>query len=499
MDSYYPPSEKTILEPDKENQIFLNDLANLSGAELLRRWKQGDARAADYIVERYAIRLVAMISAKMNRRFQREVDPEDVVQSALGSFFLAARESRIQVSRTLSLWRLLATFAKRKMLRSIERQLAQKRGGDRNKVNLENLLEYWVSDPEPDSLPSTEEWFSELDLNVSADLRELLERILLGETQKEMAEYFGVTERTIRRRSTRLYKSLSRQKYSIVNKEEVEAVSSVLPSLPRVNYNEFVLGRMVGSGGFGKVYRATLQSNAHKIVAVKFLRKAYWKDPEAKRVFLREVDQAGKVQHPAVVRYLGWGESPHGGPYVITQWIDGNPLLHIRSELSSIAFVETLRSICEGLKAVHQLGMVHGDLTPSNILVNGSNQAWIVDFGFSQSWQQCEIETNSPRGGTIGFAAPEQVSEAFGRIGPMTDVYAVGGLAYWFLTGRPPHGESFAGLSLLKTIESSDTKVSEIETQSSADVLIRKIASVGLKKAQNDRPADVNVFLDLMK
>ena len=124
----YRGSEKADLKPDTNSENSLeNPLADHSGEELLRFWKAGDQRAADILVDRYSLRLIALVASRMNRRFRGSMDPEDVVQSALGSFFIAARQSRIQISGSVSLWRLLATFARRKIARSVERLDAAKR------------------------------------------------------------------------------------------------------------------------------------------------------------------------------------------------------------------------------------------------------------------------------------------------------------------------------------------------------------------------------------
>ena len=125
----YPGSEKATLKPDSDLEKISKDfLADLSGDELLRRWKAGDEQAAEILFDRYSLRLVALVASRLNRKFRDAVAPEDIVQSALGSFFDAARHSRIHVTSSLSLWRLLATFARRKMARSIENQVAAKRG-----------------------------------------------------------------------------------------------------------------------------------------------------------------------------------------------------------------------------------------------------------------------------------------------------------------------------------------------------------------------------------
>ena len=488
------------MEPDSQSDIFKENLADFSDGELLSRWKHGNEQAAACIVERYAIRLVAMVASKMNPRFCVAGDPDDVVQSAMGSFFAAARQNRIQVSQSVSLWRLLATFTKRKMLRSIERQTTAKRGGSFERLDFDQVLENWSKDSQSNMPTTIDDLLDGIEDELPTDLREVLNLSLLGETQRDIAERLGIAERTVRRRMIRLYEALSPRNSNRHEQENDDEFFS--ESLPRFEYNQFVLGRMIGAGGFSKVYRAGMQSKGQETVAVKFLRKAFWRDTEAKQAFLREIDLAAKIRHPSIVRYLGWGESPHGGPYVITEWIDGISLEKLR-EVSAETFAGFLRTICHVLQYVHGLGIVHGDLTPSNILVDKQNHVRITDFGFSRSLQnesaRTAAEIEPVLGGTIGFAAPEQISESFGQISPATDIYALGGMAYWFLTGSPPHAAATVEAAIASTISSTEARTNLIPLESLATTTIKNVAILALKKPVERRPciAEVAEILEL--
>ncbi len=427
------------MKPDTRpdgNPKFPESFTDRPDGWLLREWKAGDDRAAEILFDRYAIRLVALVASRLNHRYRAAMDPTDIVQSAMGSFFDAAKHSRIEVSGSVSLWRLLATFARRKMARSIERQTAIKRGGDQIRLSLDSIQPQDAGDRHAGSEDDAFEFVSTLKAELPEDLFVVVEGILAGRTHRELAGSLGIDERTIRRRLVRIrerlgdvldpVKGLSQPKgYS--TKSNIEQ-----PTLPWVNYNEFVLGKLIGSGGFGKVYRARLQSDAQTIAAVKFLRKAFWQNEVARESFLREINLASQIKHPGVIRYLGYGESPHGGPYVISQWIDGHSL-HEVTDVTPKRILQWLRQICEALGAVHRAGLIHGDLTPGNILVDGEDRITITDFGFSRA----SVRTETPMldkpqllGGTPGFAAPEQIDPAFGSIGSRTDIYAIGGLLH---------------------------------------------------------------------
>lgn len=286
------------MEPDtsheKESE-FPESITDRPDGWLLREWKSGDERAAEVLFDRYALRLVALVASRLNRRYQSSIDPGEVVQSAMGSFFDAARHSRIQVSGSVSLWRLLATFARRKMARSIERQSAIKRGSGQNRLPLDSeisIREGSYADDEAD------EFIDTLKTELTDDLFAIVEGLLLGQTQRELAESLGIDERTVRRRLSRVRKLLAPKSATV----EVTALAADSPPvLPRVNYNKFVLGKLIGSGGFGKVYLARMQSDG-RTVAVKFLRKTFWQIEDARQSFLREINIASQISHPGVIR-----------------------------------------------------------------------------------------------------------------------------------------------------------------------------------------------------
>jgi serine/threonine protein kinase len=465
------------------------NLADLSSEELLRRWKAGEGAAADLIVERYSLRLVALVASRMNRRWQGAAGPEDVVQSALGSFFDAIKQSRLRASQILSVWHLLATIAKRKMLRTIERESASKRGGESIPISLETILGNLVVEPTDATTTELLDQLMTIDDQPSPHLGSILERMIAGQTQQEIAKDLDVSERTVRRVIAKL-KTAAGQIESFDPHEKLMGYEPL--SLPRWKYGDFVLGKMIGQGAFGKVYRAVVQPTSlfqekiNEVIAVKFLRKQFWKQGEAKQLLFREIDQAAKVDHPNVVSHLGWGESPHGGPFIIQQFIDGRQLTHSR-QVSAGQFSQWLLQICDALDAIHGTGTVHGDLTPNNILIGENGRVHLTDFGFARSisvpgsFADVRLQ-DATYGGTLGFAAPEQIASAFGTLGPHTDLFALGAIAYWYLTGHAPFLSSFVGVSHEQTMH-----LQSLELNSRRSKLLN-FALRCLQKSPADRP-----------
>ncbi|QDV40586.1 Serine/threonine-protein kinase PknA [Stieleria neptunia] len=484
------------MEPDSDDEKELEksgSMADRPDRWLLRRWKNGDEKAAEVLFDRYAFRLVALVASRLNRRYRSQIDPDEVMQSAMGSFFDAARHSRIQVSHSVSLWRLLATFARRKLARSIERHSASKRGGDQTRIPLDQaafLTEVVAAD---DS--DADEFANDLKAELPADQFSVVEGLLAGQTQREIAESLGIDERTVRRRLSRVRQLLSpgldeSTDFPSGHPDNKGLVDSPSTSLPYVSYNQFVLGKLIGSGGFGKVYRASMQSDG-STVAVKFLRKAFWQNGEARESFVREINAASRINHAGVIRYLGYGESPHGGPYVLSEWIDGRPMQAI-DRPSEQCFTKWLRQICAAIQAVHIAGMVHGDLTPANILVDDHDRITITDFGFSQA----SLGPSSPiLGGTLGFAAPEQIDPAFGNISPKTDIYAIGGLIHWHLFGQPPNQREGIAETLIETI---NNERSQDDSRSQAGAILRTIMQRSLAPSPADRAATAGEIIQLL-
>lgn len=483
------------MEPDSDDGKEFQESESITDRPdgwLLRQWKSGDEQAAAVLIDRYAFRLVALVASRLNHLYRSQIDPDAVMQSAMGSFFDAARHSRIQVSNSVSLWRLLAMFARRKLARSIERHSASKRGGEQTRVPLDQVVSQSEIIPADDS--DADDLLEQLKTELPADQFSVVEALLAGLTQQEIAKSLGIDERTVRRRISRVRKLLSPAVHEATNPlsgdSDKPGLVASSTALPRVNYSQFVLGKLIGSGGFGKVYRASMQYDG-STVAVKFLRKAFWQNEEARESFIREINAASRINHPGVIRYLGYGESPHGGPYVLSEWIDGRPM-HAIHRPSEQRFTQWLRQICEALQAVHEAGLVHGDLTPANVLIDNHDRVTITDFGFSQVSVGA---TNQILGGTLGFAAPEQIDPAFGNISPRTDIYAIGGLIHWHFIGSPPNAGDGTAEILMRSV---DPQRSNDDTSSQTNAILQTIMRRSLASSPADRQATLEEIIRLL-
>ncbi len=478
-------------------KISDSDLTNRASRELVDLWHSGSQDAARILLARYEVRLIALVASRINRKYRDSIAPEDVVQSAMGSFFRVTRAGAnpsIKLESTASAWNILATFVRRKLARAFERETASKRGGGRTRVSLDDLDRDLKTKPSKTEL---DEILTEVHSMLDPGQFQLLELLLANATQKEIAKQLGVDQRTVRRRITAIREIVTGR---LASAREQNAPLSETPieniNLPNISYREFVLGKLVGRGAFGKVYRARLQSD-DQVVAVKFMHRYLWTNPSSRLSFLREIDNASKISHSGIVKYYGWGQSPHGGPYLVSEYIDGQPLTRIRPN-DSCTSLQWLAQICQAVAAAHQAGVVHGDLTPNNILLNRNGRIVITDFGFATHLQQrftggVALESIASQGGTLGFAAPEQVSSAFGTLSFATDIYAIGGIAFYLLTGRSPHD----GEMLLNTVTDDDVVLPESPFMPSESKLMA-VAKLALKKAVDCRPRSVADLVPLL-
>jgi serine/threonine-protein kinase len=200
-----------------------------------------------------------------------------------------------------------------------------------------------------------------------------------------------------------------------------------------------MIGRL-GSGGMGEVYRAD-DLKLGQPVALKFLPEAVDKDPARLTQLHNEVRITRQVSHPNVCRVYDIDEF-EGQTFLSMEYVDGEDLASVLRRVGRIAPDRALalaRQLCAGLAAAHDRGVVHKDLKPANIMLDGNGTIRIMDFGLAGA----AGETH--RAGTPAYMAPEQL--ATGETTPRSDLYALGLVLYELFTGtRALEGRNLAEL-----------------------------------------------------
>ncbi|HYV18853.1 MAG TPA: serine/threonine-protein kinase [Verrucomicrobiae bacterium] len=192
-----------------------------------------------------------------------------------------------------------------------------------------------------------------------------------------------------------------------------------------------VLG-MLGRGGMGEVYRAD-DLKLEQTVALKFLPPELSRDAGRLARFHNEVRLARQVSHANVVRVYDIGEW-EGQAFLSMEYVDGedlSALLRRIGRLPSDKATEVGRQICAGLAAAHDRGVVHRDLKPGNIMIDGRGRARITDFGLASL---ADAGEDAPRAGTPAYMAPEQIQGS--DVGPKADLFSLGLVLYELYTGR---------------------------------------------------------------
>src|SRR3954470_15909840 len=155
---------------------------------------------------------------------------------------------------------------------------------------------------------------------------------------------------------------------------------------------------VAGEGGMGVVYRAADTLLHDRVVAVKVMAAHLSAEPAYRAAFLHEAQVAAEVNHPHVVPVHAAGEAD-GLLYLAMAWIDGRDLRAIATAdgLSVARAITVVRQVARALDALHEAGIVHGDIKPSNVLVHradGEDHAYLVDFGVARRTEFADARTN---------------------------------------------------------------------------------------------------------
>ena len=194
---------------------------------------------------------------------------------------------------------------------------------------------------------------------------------------------------------------------------------------------------LIARGGMGVVYRAT-QLALERPVALKVIARQLADDEKFRRRFLSESRLAARLEHPAVVPVYDAREDD-GELIVAMRLVEGGDLRKLidrEGPLEPERAVHLLGQIAEALDAAHAAGIVHRDVKPHNILIEGE-RAYLSDFGLAKAYAETGPGSGASIVGTVEYMAPEQWRGE--RVGPSADVYALGCVLYESLTGIVPY------------------------------------------------------------
>jgi serine/threonine-protein kinase len=203
----------------------------------------------------------------------------------------------------------------------------------------------------------------------------------------------------------------------------------------------YEIDQMIGAGGMGEVYKChEIQTGA--AVAIKMLLPDMAENDAALALFRREASALHHLLHDAIVRYFLFTVEPAlQRPYLAMEFVDGRSLSDILADgpLTFEALVKLMRRIASGLQAAHERGIIHRDVSPDNIIVplGDVTRAKIIDFGIARSTQLGDKTIiGSGFAGKDNYVSPEQVGLYGDEVTAKSDIYSLGLLLFYALTGQ---------------------------------------------------------------
>src|SRR5919197_4019027 len=242
---------------------------------------------------------------------------------------------------------------------------------------------------------------------------------------------------------------------------------------------------LLGRGGMGEVYRAE-DLKLEQLVALKFLPEELAKDGAALARFHREVRIARQISHRNVCRvyniveYQGWH-------FILMEYVKGEELSSVLKRFGRLPADKALsiaRQICAGLAAAHEVGVVHRDLKPGNIMIDEKGDVRITDFGLAGLME--EFGGGASLEGTPEYMSPEQL--AGGELTVKSDIYSLGLVLYEIFSGRKAFSAGTL-TDLLRLRKTDSLPESPSSVVKDLDPLVERVIERCLAADPKDRPA----------
>jgi eukaryotic-like serine/threonine-protein kinase len=222
--------------------------------------------------------------------------------------------------------------------------------------------------------------------------------------------------------------------------------------------DRYVLASRLGSGGMADVWLAR-DEMLGRPVALKFLHERFAQDAQFVERFRREARAAAGLQHANVVAVYDRGEAD-GRHWIAMEYVEGASLKELISRgLTVSEAIELIRQVLAGARFAHSHGVIHRDLKPQNVLVDGEGRARVTDFGIARAGASEITQTGSVLG-TAQYLSPEQAQGL--EVTQVADLYSIGVMLYEALTGRVPFAAETAVAVALKQVSEQPRPPSEI-------------------------------------
>src|SRR6476469_3291319 len=231
----------------------------------------------------------------------------------------------------------------------------------------------------------------------------------------------------------------------------------------------------IGRGGMGVIYRAR-QRHSRRVVALKRMVSYHADSGETLERFRREAEAAASLDHPNILPIYEVGQAEDGLPFFSMKYAAGGSLQKAEPRLRGEPreCVRLMAKVARAVQYAHEHGVLHRDLKPGNILLDGRGEPFVTDFGLAK-WLDTATDLTRTLAifGTPGYIAPEQAIGPAAKLTPAADVYSLGAILYDLFTGRPP----FLGEHALAVIQQASEK-SAPKLRSLAPTLDRDLETI---------------------
>ena len=261
----------------------------------------------------------------------------------------------------------------------------------------------------------------------------------------------------------------------------------------------------LGEGGMGQVFLAE-HVKLRQRRAVKVMHRSLINDEEAVHRFTGEALKAGQVYHQNVAAVVDCGETADGMAYLVMEYVAGESftkLLERERALAPARVADIIGQVAEGLSAAHDLGIVHRDMKPDNIMVcaqrDGREVVKVVDFGIAKATQEATTQMTRPGFviGTPEYMSPEQASA--GKLDQRSDIYALALVAFRALTGKLPFRGSTPHEVMFARLSQQPATLAEVRADLAWPAALQGVFDRALARDAAERYATAREFSDALR
>ena len=261
---------------------------------------------------------------------------------------------------------------------------------------------------------------------------------------------------------------------------------------------------VLGQGGMGMVFRAT-QTSVHRPVAVKTLNPSLAAAPQFFERFRREAEIASRLRHPNVITIYDFGRAQDGTCYYVMELLEGESLRELVKRDGAMSLrraLDVIEQACRGLAHAHEQGAVHRDIKPHNIMVQQLDKrdfVKVLDFGLVKAMEQEEEEQLTSTGQVLGtpqYMPPEQAGGE--GVDHRSDLYSMGGVFYYCLTGTSPYGANTVRKALTAALTQPPPTVAAKRQGAPVPQALEDFFQTALAREKEDRFQSAQEFIDAM-